>query len=54
MATKKSKPEDIKPSESEFKPVIVQDASSRIIRARRLHSQEELDLYLSRGWVIRG
>ena len=55
MAAKKSQPvEEAKPVAKKFEPVIVQDMSSRIIRARRVHSQEELDLCLSRGWVIRG
>ncbi|MGI9142365.1 MAG: hypothetical protein ACR2IJ_04160 [Fluviibacter sp.] len=39
---------------TEFKPVIVQDMSSRIIRARRVHSAEELAFYEARGWVNRG
>lgn len=39
---------------SAFTPVIVQDMSSRIVRARRVNSQEELDMYVSRGWVNRG
>ena len=55
MAVKKSQPvEEVKPVEKPFEPIIVQDISSRIVRARRVHSQEELDACLARGWVIRG
>ncbi len=39
---------------SAFIPVIVQDMSSRIVRARRVTSQEELDMYVSRGWANHG